>query len=157
MIESMIDVVVVFPFVPVTATSCSASAGMPEEIRRRNRQRLPRFSHANPRHARRNVRRRALFAGDRHRAARDRVAHERISIHLRAVQRKKQCACLNFARVANDLPNFQSPAPLGGMSASTSCSRARSFILRSSETLSRDEFPLPFIGCAFRFGVAGVF
>ena len=49
-IESINEVVVVFPLVPVTADQLQRIRGMPKEIRRRNSESLAAFAHLNPRH-----------------------------------------------------------------------------------------------------------
>jgi len=59
---STTELVVVFPFVPVTATRLQSVRGMPQEIRRSDRQRLARFSNLNPHHTRRNRALSWLFA-----------------------------------------------------------------------------------------------
>jgi len=66
---STTEVVVVFPFVPVTATSCRAFAGCPREIRRSDRQRLARFSNLNPHYTRRNRALSWLFARNGYRSS----------------------------------------------------------------------------------------
>src|SRR6266705_327689 len=80
---------------------------MPEEVSRRDRQRLARFSNLNPRHTRRNRAGRWLLARDGDRASLDRVLNERVSVGLSPTQTKEERAWPHFPRIAGHLSNLE--------------------------------------------------
>ena len=85
--------------------------GIVKEIRGCRHQRPPRLFYFNPSHSTREFHRPRFFAGNGHSAPSYRVFDKRISVHLRAVQRKKQRALLDFARITSHLLDLEA---LGG-------------------------------------------